>query len=109
LNAGHLRTTAVDPDRARELIGRARKHVRTASDLASVSDPDTETAADALHAANRKACEAVLLAQGLESTKEGGHVAAIRAVREQARYGGKSNPVFRVYETVRQLRHSGDY
>lgn len=106
LSEGKVALCPNDADGSRRLLARARKHVATARLLVG---SDTETAADALHAANRKACEAVLLIQGLESTKDGGHTASIRVVREQTRTGRRARPELAVYETVRQLRHSGDY
>lgn len=109
LDEKKIATCRPDEAKARALIARARTHLVTARQLASAPNPDTEVAADALHAANRKACEAVLLVQGLESTKDGGHTAAAQVVREQARGGGPVPATFGVFETVRQIRHAGDY
>lgn len=98
----HLEPCSPDPAGASALISKARTHHRTAAALAAT---DPEIAADALHAGNRKALEAVLLARGLRPTKLGGHLASFEAVT--AMLGG--NGVLRVYNVVRRVRHEGDY
>jgi hypothetical protein len=54
---GDLEVCPADAAGARALLTKARRHVETAR---SLIDDDTEIAADALHAGNRKALEAVL-------------------------------------------------
>ena len=100
---GDLEACPADAAGARALLTRARRHVETAR---SLIDDDTEIAADALHAGNRKALEAVLLDRGLRSTKKGGHIAPRRAV--QSMLGG-GRGLLGVYDVVRRLRHEGDY
>ena len=93
----------LDTSGAATLIAKARTHHLTAASLAHT---DPEIAADALHAGNRKALEAVLLARGLRPTKTGGHLAPLEAVT--AMLGGAAG-VLRVYNVVRRIRHEGDY
>lgn len=79
-------------------------HLQSAATLA---DDDVELAYDALHAANRKALTAVLLAQGLRPTRDGGHIAVYEATRAQLDppLGGTLAP----YQRIRRARNAGDY
>ncbi|KJL30105.1 hypothetical protein [Microbacterium oxydans] len=99
---GELEECPPDAAGADKLIAKARVHHATA---AAVVGTDPETAADALHAGNRKALEAVLLARGLRPTKSGGHIAARDGVKVTIG-GGRT---LRVYDVVRRVRHEGDY
>ena len=100
---GHIELCVLDVEGAATLIAKARTHHTTA---ASLAETDPEIAADALHAGNRKALEAVLLARGLRPTKTGGHLAPYEALN--AMLGGRDG-VLRVYDVVRRVRHEGDY
>ena len=104
LSAGDLELCSVSIEGATALIAKARVHHQTAAGLANT---DPEIALDALHAGNRKALDAVLLARGLRATKDGGHIATEEAVR--ATLGGGRLPALRVYSVVRRARHEADY
>lgn len=104
LSDGHLERVPVAREAANSLIEKARTHLRSADLLA---DTDTELAYDALHAANRKALTAVLLAQGLRPTREAGHTGVFEAVRAQL-----DPPLGRTlapYSRIRRARNAGDY
>lgn len=103
LAEGDLELYPLSADGAGVLIKKARTHHGTAGKLARA---DPEIAMDALHAGNRKAPDAVLLARGLRATKKGGHQAAVEGVR--AMLGGNAG-ILRVYGVVRRARHEGDY
>jgi len=94
-------------ENASALIAKARRHLTTAETVAS-TDPDIGV--DALHNANRKALEAVLLDQGLRTTRDGGHTAPYVAAKAQLRTSARgARPELFVYEVVRRLRHGADY
>ena len=60
-----------------------------------------------LHAANRKALTAVLIAQGLRPTRDAGHTGVYEAVRAQL-----DPPLGRTlapYSRIRRARNAGDY
>ena len=67
---GRLERVPANPVAAQGLIDKAQTHLGSAAVLAGT---DVELAYDALHAANRKALTAVLLAQGLRPTRIAGH------------------------------------
>jgi hypothetical protein len=100
------RIEAVPPDLAgaENLVAKARTHLRSAVMLA---DSDVELAYDALHAANRKALTAVLLAQGLRPTRAAGHTGVHEAVRAQL--DPPLGAVLAPYTRVRRARNAGDY
>ena len=104
LTRGELELCPPDVDGASALIGKARTHLETA---ALLMDSDAEIAMDALHAANRKSLDAVLLARGLRATKHGGHIASGEGVKWTL--GGGSLGLIKVYGVVRRARHEGDY
>lgn len=107
LRGRRLERVPPSTDNARALIGKARRHLVTAEAVAP-SDPDIGM--DALHNANRKALEAVLLDQGLRTTRDGGHTAPYEAAKAQIRTSARTaRPELFVYEVVRRLRHGGDY
>ena len=99
---GRIELCPLDTAGAAILIAKSRTHHQTAAGLAQA---DPEIAADALHAGNRKALDAVLLARGLRATKHGGHLASLEAVTAML---GRA-PVLQVYNVVRRVRHEGDY
>jgi hypothetical protein len=107
LRKGDLEQVPPNRPGATTLITKARVHLGTADREA---DLDPETAADALHAANRKALDAVLLAQGIRASRQGGHITPLVAVRAQLRTDPRRpRPDFFVYDVVRRIRHGGDY
>lgn len=104
LATGQLERVPPNLQAASALVTKARVHLQSAATLADV---DVELAYDALHAANRKALTAVLLAQGLRPTRDGGHVAVYDAVRAQLDppLGSALAP----YQRIRRARNAGDY
>lgn len=102
--AGQIEQVPADLRAAERLVAKARTHLRSAEMLA---DDDVEMAYDALHAANRKALTAVLLAQGLRPTRQAGHTGVYEAVRAQLDppLGSALAPCTR----VRRARNAGDY
>jgi hypothetical protein len=104
LATGKVEHVPANLEAARSLVDKSRVHLRSAAVLA---DTDVDLAYDALHAANRKALTAVLLAQGLRPTRLGGHVAVYDAVRAQLDppMGGTLAP----YSRIRRARNAGDH
>ncbi|UZN03058.1 hypothetical protein [Cellulomonas sp. S1-8] len=102
--AGTVERVPADLEAARALVNKSRVHLQSAALLA---DADVDLAYDALHAANRKALTAVLLAQGLRPTRAGGHIAVYDAVRAQLDppMGNTLAP----YSRIRRARNAGDY
>lgn len=104
LSRGKLERVPPSLDGARGLVQQARNHLDS---VQLIADLDVELAYDGLHSANRKALTAVLLAQGLRPTREGGHTAVSEAVRAQL-----DPPLGRVlapYGRIRRQRNDGDY
>lgn len=107
LRGRRLERVPPSTDNARALIAKARLHLVTAE---AVAPTDPDIGMDALHNANRKALEAVLLDQGLRTTRDGGHTAPYEAEKAQLRTSSRSaRPELFVYEVVRRLRHGADY
>jgi len=101
---GRIERVPTNLDSAQSLIAKAQTHLRSAAALA---DTDVELAYDALHAANRKALTAVLIAQGLRPTRDAGHTGVYEAVRAQL-----DPPLGRTlapYSRIRRARNAGDY
>ncbi|GIG37075.1 hypothetical protein [Cellulomonas pakistanensis] len=107
LRGRRLEQVPPSTDNALALIARARLHLATAE---AVAPTDPDIGMDALHDANRKALEAVLLDQGLRTTRDGGHTAPYEAAKAQLRTSARTaRPELFVYEVVRRLRHGADY
>jgi len=107
LRGRRLEQVPPSTDNARALITKARQHLVTAE---AVAPTDPDIGMDALHNANRKALEAVLLDQGLRTTRDGGHTAPYEAAKAQLRTTARTaRPELFVYEVVRRLRHGADY
>lgn len=101
---GHVERVPADRDQAATLITKAKRHLNSARLL---GDSDIDLAYDALHAANRKALSAVLLAQGLRPTRIGGHIAVYEAVRAQL--DPPLGTVLAPYTRIRRTRNASDY
>ena len=101
---GRLERVPANPVGAQGLIDKAQTHLGSAAVPAGT---DVELAYDALHAANRKALTAVLLAQGLRPTRVAGHTGVYEAVRAQLDppLGSSLAP----YSRIRRARNAGDY
>lgn len=105
LDRGELQRVVADLGSARALIDSARRHLDSADTIAG-SDP--EGAFAALYDAARKACAALLEAQGLRATSRGGHVAIREAV--VAQFGGLPHGnVVRRFDRLRRRRHEIEY
>lgn len=102
---GELERVSPDLDGARRLLESARRHLTSAR---TIRESDPEGAYAALYDAARKACAALLQAQGLRVTSHGGHVALREAVVAQfaALTGGG---VLRSFDRLRRRRNDIEY
>ena len=101
---GEIERVPVNMSAAHAAIAKATTHLSSAVTLAG---SDVELAYDALHAANRKALTAVLLAQGLRPTRDAGHTGIYEAVRAQL--DPPLGAVLAPYTRIRRTRNAGDY
>lgn len=90
---------------AERLLGEAENHVRGCGLLLDVDPPG---AAQLAYDATRKACEALLAAQGLRSTRQGGHIAVADAARAQFN-GPKGMLIFAKVNQLRRERAGTQY
>lgn len=104
LNRGKVERVPPSLDGARGLVRQARNHLES---VGRIVDLDVELAYDGLHSANRKALTAVLLAQGLRPTRDGGHTAVYEAVRAQL--DPPLGSILAPYGRIRRQRNDGDY
>lgn len=105
ISDGELQKVEPDVGVAHELLETARKHLASANKIRS-SDP--EGAFAATYDAARKACAALLQAQGLRPTSRGGHIALRDAVAAQ--FGGLTGgKVLRPFDRLRRRRHEIEY
>jgi hypothetical protein len=104
LRRGHLERVSANEAEARHLMTKASAHLATA---AAVADTDPEIAYDALYAAARKALAALLIQQGLRSTRAGGHEVAIEAAHAQL--VPPLGDVLRPLRHIKRRRNDGDY
>lgn len=90
---------------AKALLGSARRHLESAR---KIRDGDPEGAYATTYDAARKACAALLEAQGLRATSRGGHVALREAVVSQ--FGSLSGgEVLRSFDRLRRRRNDIEY
>lgn len=102
---GELQRITADIEGARGLVESARRHLTSA---ATIRQTDLEGAYAALYDAARKACAALLEAQGLRATSRGGHIALRDAVFAQfADLSGGA--VVRRFDRMRRRRHDIEY
>jgi hypothetical protein len=104
LDQGELTQVVADLDLAERLLTAARRHVNSAQTLC---DSDPELAYSALYDAIRKALSAMLQAQGLRPTAEGGHLAVQRAA--WAQFGASMGAFLRPVDRIRTTRHTIQY
>lgn len=104
LDINHLETVVADLDLAEVVLEQARRHLAAAE---RESDLDPHVAYAALYDAARKAVTALLQAQGLRPTREGGHVASIEAVRAQL--DPPLGAILRPLDRMRRTRHAAEY
>ena len=90
---------------ARRLLDDARAHVRLAS---KGVDDDPAGALQLGYDASRKACAALLAAQGLRATTRGGHIAVIDGVKAQFNDRGGLE-VFGRLHALRRRRNRTEY
>ena len=102
---GELERVSADLGSAGRLLESARRHLESAR---KVRKSDAEGAYAALYDAARKACAALLEAQGLRVTSRGGHVALREAVTAQfaSLTGGG---VLRSFDRLRRRRNDIEY
>jgi hypothetical protein len=94
--AGDLERVSPSDEHAAELLRQARQHLASAR---SIGDDDPAGAVQLTYDAARKALCAILENQGLRPTSQGGHVAALEAVKAQL-----DPPLGRVLRPVDRLR-----
>ena len=104
LDKGELTQVVADLDLAQRLLAAARRHVTSAETLCE-SDP--ELAYAALYDAIRKALSAMLQAQGLRPSTNGGHLAVQHAARAQ--FGASMRALLRPVDRIRTTRHAVQY
>lgn len=105
INDGELQQITADLEGARALLQSAHRHLTSA---ATIRQTDLEGAYAALYDAARKACAALLEAQGLRATRRGGHVALRDAVFAQfADLSGGA--VVQRFDRMRRRRNDIEY
>lgn len=105
LDDSELQTVAADLDTANALLAQARRHLVSAETI-SASDPNGAFATQ--YDAARKACAALLQAQGLRPTSRGGHVVLRDAVIAQFA-GLTGGQVLRSFDRLRRRRNEIEY
>ncbi len=105
LDADELQRVTPDVAAARRLVDSATRHLASA---ATVADNDPEAAFATSYDAARKACSALLEAQGLRATSRGGHIAVREAVSAQSGDlpGGSA---LRPFDRLRRRRNDIEY
>lgn len=104
LDQGDLTQVVADLSLADRLLSAARRHIKSAETLL---DDDPELAYAAVYDAIRKALSAMLQAQGLRPTTQGGHLAVQHAIRAQ--FGASMGPLLRPVDRIRITRHATQY
>jgi hypothetical protein len=102
---GELDRVSADLASASSLLESARRHLDSAR---KIRESDAEGSYAALYDAARKACAALLEAQGLRATSRGGHIALREAIITQFALlsGGQ---VFRAFDRLRRRRNDIEY
>jgi uncharacterized protein (UPF0332 family) len=104
LDKEELTQVVADLELAQRLLAAARRHVNSAETL---GESDPELAYAALYDAIRKALSAMLQAQGLRPTSDGGHLAVQRAIHAQ--FGASMGALLRPVNRIRTTRHAVQY
>jgi len=102
LDDGQLDRVPADDRAVTMLVGAAARHVASATSLV---DSDPEAAYSLAYDAGRKAATAVLAHQGLRPTARGGHLAVVRAMREQF----PNAPGLTSLDMLRRRRNQAEY
>lgn len=105
LEGRELQRVEPDPDLAHQLSETSGRHLASAKEIQS---RDPEGAFAAAYDAARKACAALLQAQGLRPTSRGGHVALRDAVLAQFA-DMKGGSALRSFDRLRRRRHAIEY
>jgi hypothetical protein len=101
---GELEPVPPNIEHAERLLDEARRHHDSATALEGADAPGCLQLS---YDCARKACLALLAAQGLRSTSRGGHGAVQDAVRAQ--FGGDQMRVFNAYSRLRRRRNNSEY
>ena len=104
LERGELSKVPADRVFAHEMIAMASTHLKSVERNAI---PDPVLAYSALHDAVRKAMAAVLQAEGLRATSNGGHLAVQYAI--DAQFGNAMGTYMRTANRIRVQRHEAEY
>lgn len=104
LRERHLEQVLADSDLAVAILGQAKNHLATAEREAEL---DPFVAYSALYDAARKALAALLQAQGLRPTREGGHLTVLEAARAQL--DPPLGKLLRPLDRMRRTRHAAEY
>ncbi|WP_298121645.1 HEPN domain-containing protein [uncultured Aurantimicrobium sp.] len=104
LREGRLQLVDAQPERAQELVTQARKHLVSASTLAS---QDGTGAFQLLYDSARKTMTAPLLAQGLRPKGEGSH--AVLGEVLLAQFAPPHGDVLKKFDLMRRLRNNAEY
>jgi len=105
LKRDELQRVTADPEAALRLLRVARTHLASA---ATIRQDDPTLALAASYDAARKACVALLEAQGLRATSRGGHIALREAVEAQFLGLSGADPV-RALDRLRRRRNAAEY
>lgn len=105
IEAGEVQRVTPDLRAARRLVHSATRHLASAATLAGT---DPEAAFATSYDAARKACSALLEAQGLRATTRGGHIAVRDAV--SAQFGDLSGgEALKPFDRLRRRRNDIEY
>jgi len=103
--ARELEQVRPDADLVELLMDDAERHLISAEQLA---EDDPAGAFQLAYDASRKACSALLAAQGLRATSRGGHIAVRDAARAQFGHGSPGR-VLREFDAMRRRRKDAEY
>ena len=103
--SGELEVVTASDELAQRFLTEATAHLKSAR---AISASDSAGAYQLAYDAARKACSALLAAQGLRATTRGGHIAVQEAVRDQ--FGGEGGvAAFRAFPRLRRTRAGAEY
>lgn len=104
LDRRELTQLTANMELAERLLAAARMHLLSAE---SIADTDPYLAYAAVHDAVRKSLAAMLQAQGLRATTQGGHLAVQNAIKAQ--FGASMGALLRPMDRIRITRHEAEY
>jgi hypothetical protein len=103
--ARELEQVRPEADLVELLMDDAERHLISAEQLA---EDDPAGAFQMANDASRKACSALIAAQGLRATSRGGHIAVRDAARAQFGHGSPGR-VLREFDAMRRRRKDAEY